>query len=178
MKEIETCQVFFVVCSRYYGRDPTGRLRYEREIARQKQIPLVAVVIDDVERPKDMFDSKLVAFSKDPDQSSSDILISTVQRIMESSTSWSPVLQRCKLCTTKKWTLLQRAVNQNLVTLDPYEWYIRFEGQSAPKFTFNLVLISGSGFYYHNVIHTVTKCKFPKIYALSSCISMPITANQ
>ncbi|XP_072031010.1 uncharacterized protein [Amphiura filiformis] len=85
MKEINICRVFLVVCTRNYMSDPTGRLRYEREVARQRQIQVIAVAINNAERPEDMFDTEFVSFSKNSDEMSSDTLLTKVQRILSAS---------------------------------------------------------------------------------------------
>ena len=61
IKEIEASRVFLVVCSKNYRKDPTGRLRYEREVARRCKIPLVAVQADSTSGPDDLFDSDIIS---------------------------------------------------------------------------------------------------------------------
>ena len=62
IKEIEASRVFLVVCRvRITEKDPTGRLRYEREVARRCKIPLVEVRADGTSAPNDMFDSDLIS---------------------------------------------------------------------------------------------------------------------
>ena len=59
-KDIEASRVFLVVCSKNYRKDPTGRLRYEREVARRCKMPLVGVRTDSTSGPDDMFDSEFI----------------------------------------------------------------------------------------------------------------------
>ena len=61
IKEIEASRVFLVVSSKHYRKDPTGRLRYEREVARRCKMPMVGVGTDSTSGPDDMFDSELIS---------------------------------------------------------------------------------------------------------------------
>ena len=47
--------VTIVICSKHYSRDPTGRLRYEREIAYRYGIKLIPIVLPKCSIPGDIY---------------------------------------------------------------------------------------------------------------------------
>ena len=85
IKEIEAGRVFLVVCSKNYRKDPTGRLRYEREVARRCKIPMVGVRIDGISGPDDMFDSELISMPNN--EMFTDSLLSKVLTFLDDSDS-------------------------------------------------------------------------------------------
>ena len=48
--------VVIVVCSKHYCTDPTGRLRYEREMAHRYGIKLIPIVLPNCSIPSDIYD--------------------------------------------------------------------------------------------------------------------------
>ena len=81
VKQIEDSHVFLAVCSKHYARDLTGRLTYEREVARRRKVPLIAVMKDGTAKPGDMFDAEGISFSKDDDMAM-DLLLMKIQKVL------------------------------------------------------------------------------------------------
>ena len=48
--------VVITVCSKHYCTDPTGRLRYEREMAYRYGIKLIPIVLPNCSIPSDIYD--------------------------------------------------------------------------------------------------------------------------
>ena len=48
--------VTIVICSKHYSRDPTGRLRYEREMSYRYGIKLIPIVLPNCSIPGDIYD--------------------------------------------------------------------------------------------------------------------------
>ena len=59
--------VVIAVCSKPYSLDPTGRLRYEREMAYRYGIKLIPVVLPNCSIPGDIYDVEPICVSEDVD---------------------------------------------------------------------------------------------------------------
>ena len=66
-KQIERSTLFIVACSRHYQVDPTGRLQFEREVARKCGITMLCVKIRGCEKSvvEDLFDVEEVFLSSE-----------------------------------------------------------------------------------------------------------------
>ena len=88
-KRIEACKVFIAVCSRYYNGDQTGRLKFEREVARRWNVSIIVVRKDLRESSaSDLFDAESVSFAgiskKLSISKSQDVLLQKVYNILSS----------------------------------------------------------------------------------------------
>ena len=89
-KRIEACKVFIAVCSRYYNGDQTGRLKFEREVARRCNVSIIVVQKDYSEsNVSDLFDVESVSFSKYTKRESlvesQDLLLTEVTKMLNST---------------------------------------------------------------------------------------------
>ena len=89
-KRIEACKVFIAVCSRYYNGDQTGRLKFEREVARRFNVSIIVVQKDySKSSVSDLFDAESVSFSKCTERESvwesQDLLLTKVIKMLNST---------------------------------------------------------------------------------------------
>ena len=90
-KRIEACKVFIAVCSRYYNGDQTGRLKFEREVARRCNVSMIVVQKDynSESSVSDLFDAVSVSFSKCAERESlvesQDLLLTKVTKMLNST---------------------------------------------------------------------------------------------
>ena len=88
-RRIESCKVFIAVCSRHYNDDPTGRLQFEREVARNCKVYMIAVNKDASEtKVSDLFDVDSVSFSRQENEhsigNSQDVLLRKISITLNS----------------------------------------------------------------------------------------------
>ena len=63
--------IVIAICSKPYSLDPTGRLRYEREMAYRYGIKLIPVVLPNCSIPGDMYDVEAINVNEEVDGSPS-----------------------------------------------------------------------------------------------------------
>ncbi|XP_072033665.1 uncharacterized protein [Amphiura filiformis] len=84
-KQIASCKVFIAVNSRHYIADQTGRLKFEREVARRCNVPIIVVNLNSTQHVADLFDTESISFSKKETSSQGeclDLLLSKINPIL------------------------------------------------------------------------------------------------